>query len=194
MPRRLFSLVALASLLLCVLTLAWWARSYLSADLNVGAADGRLILLFSDPPLTRFWLKESPVGNGSEVSAATAWARARRGQLLRQVLYGATPGVPGGFTMLNLPQQSSSFAGVFHITEPVGPGDATYHLIAVPLPYLALLLAIPPVAWLVTTLRRRGRARAGCCARCGYDLRATPGRCPECGAEARAEPGTMAAA
>jgi len=135
-----------------------------------------------------------------------AWAKRHPGRLthpsvrnflgstfLKQALYGATPGAPGGFTILNKPLQSASFAGVVHITEPAAPGDATYHLIAVPLPYLALLLALPPVAWLVTTLRHRHRRRAGCCANCGYDLRATSGRCPECGANAPAA-GTMAAA
>jgi len=51
---------------------------------------------------------------------------------------------------------------------------------------LFLSAAIWPLTSLTLLHRRRASrrhlARAGCCAKCGYDLRASPDRCPECGA------------
>jgi hypothetical protein len=45
---------------------------------------------------------------------------------------------------------------------------------------IAFLLT-PMGRWAFLGWRQRRRVRAGHCANCGYDLRATPEKCPECG-------------
>ena len=47
--------------------------------------------------------------------------------------------------------------------------------------FLAVITAILPAIFLWRVYRNRREIRAGLCASCGYDLRATPDRCPECG-------------
>jgi hypothetical protein len=42
-------------------------------------------------------------------------------------------------------------------------------------------LLLPMGLWAGIGWRRRRRVKAGHCANCGYDLRATPEKCPECG-------------
>ena len=56
------------------------------------------------------------------------------------------------------------------------------HVAVVPHWLVAVVCTTVPGVAFVMQRRAVKRARAGQCARCGYDLRATPGRCPECGA------------
>jgi hypothetical protein len=60
-------------------------------------------------------------------------------------------------------------------------GPIARRVLILPLWLLAALFSLPRT---LPMLKRRLRRRipAGCCKRCGYDLRATPDRCPECGA------------
>jgi hypothetical protein len=61
----------------------------------------------------------------------------------------------------------------------------TSYNVAVPYWGVAALLVVTPVVWVLRFRRartRRWRLGNARCLACGYDLRATPERCPECGA------------
>jgi hypothetical protein len=55
--------------------------------------------------------------------------------------------------------------------------------VSVPLPWGVVFAPWPAAClwWLARRWRQRRRRGAGCCVRCGYDLRGSPGACPECG-------------
>ena len=59
--------------------------------------------------------------------------------------------------------------------------SATHTIVNFPLWAVCLVTALPGALCVAHRRRRRSRARAGRCQRCGYDLRASPERCPECG-------------
>jgi hypothetical protein len=66
-----------------------------------------------------------------------------------------------------------------------GPGRVGAAYIGFPHWAPAVLIGCPLLGALLRVRKRRRRARAGLCGRCGYDLCASPDRCPECGNEVR---------
>jgi hypothetical protein len=69
-----------------------------------------------------------------------------------------------------------------------GSVSVTEPLWAIPLWPLLLASLVPAARWLWQNRQSERWLRAGRCAGCGYDLRATPGRCPECGKSAAEQP------
>ena len=192
MRRRLFSILSMASLLVCAAVTALWVRSYFATDvlgrermyttpntherstLYLIAQRGRLLYdrawYFEQAPMTlELGERVYPMHHYTVPEFDFAkWLGRRDGFRL----------VGFGWSRTQRP-----------LPEAV---DATRA--AVPCWALWLSSAVLPWAWWRQWRRRRARRRRGACLACGYDLRATPGRCPECGAVAAAAADANAAA
>ena len=57
----------------------------------------------------------------------------------------------------------------------------SYSALGVRWALVTALSSLLPVGRVALFLHRRRAKKPGCCAKCGYDLRASPERCPECG-------------
>jgi outer membrane protein assembly factor BamB len=176
--RFMFSL---ACLLLCVLTVFAWVRSYQAAEF---------------------------VGQQTLTSTRPFVAQLRRGVLSRDgsLTFGRThdvfqsairrplaaPATPLDLCWTrepvtraadDLPRRNLLHFAWTHRSRPSGTSLGNQSEISVTLPHwlVAALLAIAPLAWLSGLWRDRRRYAAGLCPWCGYDLRESKGRCPECG-------------
>ena len=189
MKRRLLNLLTALSLLLCLATVALWARSYFRSD----------CLTYSQPTLEPELFRASyliGVSGRGNAWVAFDWTEHE---------YHPTQPSPAEVD-LEEETESPPTAGWEHETD--RPEDVSEHFdhrawgfgfeveprsrwqsppgyhrwaVAFPLWAAAAAFAALPAARLFRRVRRRRRAAAGVCSRCGYDLRATPGRCPECG-------------
>lgn len=176
--RNLFTFCSIASLLLCAAVTLKWALANLGDEVWIRFV-GHSLLLHG--------------ASGSEAGRA-------RGYFFEpppQVSYDPTFVGPSGLLRLlragSLRTTRASFAGVEFYADARNPVPG-HRTLVIPVTYPLLLSALAPAVWLIRRARAARRHRRGCCANCGYDLRATPGRCPECGtaanpAEPRTDPG-----
>ncbi len=177
MRRRLFTLVAALSLVLCVGTAALWARSYDYGDRLHG----------------RLWRKQSFLiasKQGQILIVGFRWHRADNLWTWEVRTHAAND--PMSFPIID-PRQCVNRLGfgiirrpTYFVTYPAQQtpqGEATLNgsCIVVPFWLPLLLAAAAPIGFLAARVRRSRRSRLGHCSTCGYDLRASPYRCPECG-------------
>jgi hypothetical protein len=163
MRRKLFTLAAVVSAVLCVAACVLWVRSYSVSDHWYWYHP----VSVTDLSLSRgsFYFRELTM-SGSQVlfSLHTSGHESR------------TP-----------PESTEAVAYLFrHGFAGFGirrraPGQMRFTDLLVPVWPLIVVSSLIPAAWLYAHRKRHVRRQAGRCSACGYDLRATPDRCPECG-------------
>jgi len=156
--RRLFTIAAAISLLLCLATVVLWVRSHLVSDGWIYRSNRATFELWD--AVSAFGFTWSDFGPGG--APGTGWEhRTIPPWHLRGPSYVVTRG----------PFMDGS----------ISDGLVVYFPIWLP----AILFAIAPTYWFLFAPHRRRakRAKLGLCPTCGYDLRASPDRCPECGTE-----------
>jgi hypothetical protein len=177
MRHRLFTVLAVGSLMLCAASCALWVRSLGHVevvhwtspghDAEILSIDGVFGLM-----LTRDSSLEPIMVN---VQRLYGWFHLRAVQ--------RTDKSRG--PILGMSYNRWGFG--FYCVRTIGGGgwrfgDRRVVIAYVPRWLPILLTAVVPLAWVTTAFRQHRRNCAGRCLSCGYDLRATPDRCPECGA------------
>ena len=187
----MFGVSAAVSLAACVVSTAFWVRSYFGTDY-----------------LARRWVvsidEMSVVTHGHSI----AWTRGDvRISAEEQTYYthggaAALPGAPRpparwewgrlgrGHTGWEREPSRSFWGRLGFARYDAGFGssfaDSREDVIALPAWLPVVAFAGLPLAFAVRLARRHRRRVAGRCAECGYDLRGSPQRCPECGTPAAA--------
>jgi len=183
--RRLLNVLSLASVPLCAVALLLWAQSwqrpwYLRKQWTAAPASSQPVYyqIMAGQPIPVYKPRL-----GAYV-VYSQWGRV-------QVSWGEGVDLPAVLTgFFRHAEWRPDLAhpwrllGVYVERERPGSPLTRFHYVSFPYWLPAAMtapLAVRAVRLAVEWRRRRRRHAAGCCPRCGYDLRATPERCPECG-------------
>jgi hypothetical protein len=184
MRRKLFTLAAGLSAVLCAGACVLWARSYSRTFLVLHVTDTNRYTAFSSVAsmgcVRLLWSR--PEGLEDTEGAKPRWRWVYRSDVTREddrrdmadPLRRFSKGVRLGRY------------GFAYLYQPGRRGGRAY-CIAAPLWLGVIPTLLPPAAWFWNYRRMRRRSKQGRCPTCGYDLRATPDRCPECGTAAAAK-------
>jgi hypothetical protein len=169
MTRRLFTLVALLSLALCLATAVLWVRSYWTAD------------RFGFSTLSAVWTDRGTLVTGH---AEADPEMAPQGAFFPGYRHGELDDPEELFNPRRIARRGWNI-GVAHVERfpPRNPFPASREFFVV-VEFWAIVAtaAALPAMWLLKISKRRMRVRGGRCAQCGYNLTGnTSGVCPECG-------------
>ena len=162
MIRRLFSILAILSLLLLVVTAVLCVRSYYIADQLGRHHNGYGVALNSAHGVLSCWITNST----PDLDGDHPW-KWRKRRLESSGHYG-----PMGFVTVH----AKCTIGDVPVQENGRVWWLQHWIIA--------LATVPLPLWWAARFparKRKQRRRLGLCLHCGYDLRASTERCPECG-------------
>jgi hypothetical protein len=187
MKRRLFTILSVLSLLVCIAVAVLWIRSYWTADYLVYAWRS------SDDRYEYSMRLGSSCGGLGALSQRLKYAGPKEAAFLSDS--------PFGWRLIQQHKPDhrayfyddtrSFFARLgLHLNTDSGPcmwGDYSETVIAAPHWAVLTVLAMPAMLCAAKVQWKVSRPKIGLCPTCGYDLRATPDHCPQCGAPVAAK-------